>query len=167
MNRRMLLIAFTLLIAGCKGNFEEKENASKKDAKREKTFPVTKTEEEWRKELTDIEFYVLRKAATENPFSSDLLDNKQEGIYVCAGCSTPLFRSEHKFDSGTGWPSFDREIEGNVAYDVDYKIGYKRTEEHCATCGGHLGHVFNDGPISTTGKRHCINGVALNFIPKE
>lgn len=167
MNRKMLLIAFILLITGCKGNSQEKESASNRDTKKEKTFPITKTEEEWRKELTEMEFYVLRKAATENPFTSDLLDNKEEGTYVCAGCSTPLFKSEHKFDSGTGWPSFDREIEGNVAYDVDYKIGYKRTEEHCATCGGHLGHVFDDGPRNTTGKRHCINGVALDFVAKE
>ncbi|HLT49842.1 MAG TPA: peptide-methionine (R)-S-oxide reductase MsrB, partial [Aequorivita sp.] len=88
------------------------------------------------------------------------------GTYVCAGCGTPVFESKHKFDSGTGWPSFDREIKGNVAFSTDKKLGYTRTEEHCATCGGHLGHVFNDGP-ETTGKRHCINGLALNFIPKN
>ncbi|RKN78041.1 peptide-methionine (R)-S-oxide reductase MsrB [Ulvibacterium marinum] len=167
MNSKTLLIAFILLITGCKGNSQEKEIASNPDKKEEKTFPVSKTEEEWRKELNDMEFYVLRKAATENAFSSELLDNKEEGTYVCAGCGTPLFESKFKFDSGTGWPSFDREIEGNVAYDVDYKIGYKRTEEHCATCGGHLGHVFDDGPRNTTGKRHCINGVALDFVAKE
>ncbi len=167
MNIKALLIACILLLTGCKGNSQEKETASNRDTKKEKAFPVSKTEEEWRKELNDMEFYVLRKAATENAFSSDLLDNKKEGTYVCAGCATPLFKSEYKFDSGTGWPSFDREIEGNVAYDVDYKIGYKRTEEHCATCGGHLGHVFDDGPRNTTGKRHCINGVALDFLPKE
>ncbi|WP_425237833.1 peptide-methionine (R)-S-oxide reductase MsrB [Ulvibacterium sp.] len=167
MNRKILLIALILHMTGCKENSQERETASNRDAKKEKTFPISKTEEEWHKELTDIEFYVLRKAATENPFSSDLLDNKEEGTYVCAGCNTPLFKSEHKFDSGTGWPSFDREIEGNVAYDIDYKIGYKRTEEHCSTCGGHLGHVFDDGPRNTTGKRHCINGVALDFVPKE
>lgn len=167
MNIKALLIASILLLTGCKGNSQEKETASNRDTKKEKTFPISKTEEEWRKELNDMEFYVLRKAATENAFSSDLLDNKEEGTYVCAGCATPLFKSEYKFDSGTGWPSFDREIEGNVAYDVDYKIGYKRTEEHCATCGGHLGHVFDDGPRNTTGKRHCINGVALDFVPKE
>ena len=114
--------------------------------------------------LTDAEFYVLRKAATENPFTSDLLENKEKGTYVCAGCGTELFKSDTKFKSGTGWPSFYQEIEGNIAFDVDYKIGYKRTEEHCATCGGHLGHVFEDGP-EPTGERHCINGVALKFVP--
>ena len=110
-----------------------------------------------------MQYYVLRNAGTERAFSSDLNKNYDKGTYYCAACQTPLFKSDHKFDSGTGWPSFDREIKGNVSYDVDYNLGYARSEEHCATCGGHLGHVFNDGPRETTGKRHCINGVALQF----
>ena len=138
--------------------------AVKTETKTEKTFPVTKTKAEWKKDLAPDEYYVLREAATESPFSSDLLKNKAKGTYVCAGCDTPVFKSETKFDSGTGWPSFYQEITGNVAYDVDYKVGYERTEEHCATCGGHLGHVFKDGP-KPTGLRHCINGVALHFVP--
>ncbi|RUA10249.1 MAG: peptide-methionine (R)-S-oxide reductase [Flavobacteriia bacterium] len=162
MGKRLLLIVLVVL-SGCKGHTQEKEN--KKKTEKETTFKVNKTDAEWRAELTDMEYQVLRKAATERAFSSDLLDNKQKGTYVCAGCGTPLFKSEHKFDSGTGWPSFDREIKGNVAYDVDYKIGVARSEEHCAVCGGHLGHVFDDGPRNTTGKRHCINGAALDFIP--
>ncbi|WP_108425449.1 peptide-methionine (R)-S-oxide reductase MsrB [Flagellimonas amoyensis] len=162
MGKRLLLIVLVVL-SGCKGHTQEKEN--KKKAEKETTFKVNKTDAEWRAELTEMEYYVLRKAATEHAFSSDLLDNKQKGTYVCAGCGTPLFKSEHKFDSGTGWPSFDREIKGNVAYSVDYNIGVARSEEHCATCGGHLGHVFDDGPRKTTGKRHCINGAALDFIP--
>ncbi|MDC6386943.1 peptide-methionine (R)-S-oxide reductase [Flagellimonas taeanensis] len=162
MGKRLLLVVLVVL-SGCKGHTQEKEN--KKKAEKETTFKVNKTDAEWRAELTDMEYQVLRKAATEHAFSSDLLDNKQKGTYVCAGCGTPLFKSEHKFDSGTGWPSFDREIKGNVAYSVDYKIGMARTEEHCAVCGGHLGHVFDDGPRKTTGKRHCINGAALDFIP--
>ncbi|KPM30441.1 Peptide methionine sulfoxide reductase MsrB [Croceitalea dokdonensis DOKDO 023] len=165
MKKYGLLLTLVTLVA-CQGT-SQKNNTAQASNTEDNVFSVTKTDEEWRKELTEMEYYVLRKAATENAFSSDLLNNKEKGTYVCAGCATPLFRSENKFKSGTGWPSFDQEIEGNVAYDVDYKIGYARTEEHCATCGGHLGHVFNDGPSETTGKRHCINGVALDFVPDE
>ncbi len=158
------IFIFLLLLTSCKGVSQEKEisaNAEKEN------FKVSKTEAEWRAQLTDMQFYVLRKAGTENAGTSELLDNKEKGTYVCAGCNTPLFDSDRKYNSGTGWPSFDKEIIGNVAFDVDYKIGYARTEEHCATCGGHLGHVFEDGPSNTTGKRHCINGAALKFVPKK
>ncbi|WP_276165917.1 peptide-methionine (R)-S-oxide reductase MsrB [Zobellia alginiliquefaciens] len=161
-----ILIVIGFALVGCQGNSQKKEIAQETTEKKESNFSVVKTEAEWQKELTPEEFYVLRKAATENPFTSDLLDNKKEGTYVCAACGTELFKSNTKFKSGTGWPSFYEEIKGNVAYDVDYKIGYKRTEEHCATCGGHLGHVFEDGP-EPTGLRHCINGVALDFVPAE
>ncbi|WP_136467927.1 peptide-methionine (R)-S-oxide reductase MsrB [Flagellimonas onchidii] len=155
-----------LIFSGCKGISQKNQNQMEETKNKEEVvYEVTKTDAEWRAELTEDEYYVLRKAATERPFTSELLENKDKGTYVCAGCATPLFRSENKYRSGTGWPSFDLEIEGNVAYDVDYDIGYKRTEEHCATCGGHLGHVFDDGPRRTTGKRHCINGIALDFIP--
>ncbi|MGB5227010.1 MAG: peptide-methionine (R)-S-oxide reductase MsrB [Eudoraea sp.] len=160
-------VCIILLISmGCKGVSQEKEAVTEKGEEQKEAFKVVKSEEEWRKELTEMQFYILRKAGTENPGSSELLKNKMAGTYVCVGCGTALFKSEYKFDSGTGWPSFDREIEGNVAFDVDYKIGYKRTEEHCAVCGGHLGHVFEDGPRETTGLRHCINGAALQFVPE-
>ena len=154
------IIALALLFVGC-------GNAQKKDVAKAETYSVSKTNAEWKEILTAEEYHILREAGTERPFSSELNSNKEKGTYVCAACQTPLFKSEHKFDSGTGWPSFDRAIGDNVAYDTDYKIGYARTEEHCATCGGHLGHVFNDGPKDTTGKRHCINGDALDFIADE
>ncbi len=144
----------------CNSSAQKKEGKTQK-----KEFKVTKTDAEWKAELTAAQYNVLRKAGTERAFSSPLNNNHDVGTYVCAACKTPLYRSEHKFDSGTGWPSFDRVIEGNVAFSTDTKIGYLRNEEHCATCGGHLGHVFDDGPRKTTGKRHCINGDALEFVP--
>ncbi len=142
-------------------------SAQKESTSKEHTYSITKTEAEWKQQLTSEQYYVLRDAGTERPFSSPLNKEYSTGTFHCAACNTPLFKSEHKFDSGTGWPSFDREIEGNVAFSTDYDLGYARTEEHCAICGGHLGHVFNDGPRKTTGKRHCINGVALKFVPEE
>ena len=131
-----------------------------------KKYKVEKTKEEWKEKLTPKQFYVLREAGTERPFTSKLNKLYEKGTYVCAGCETALYESDHKFDSGTGWPSFDRGIKKNIELDVDYKIGYKRTELKCNTCGGHLGHSFNDGPSETTGERHCINGVALKFVPE-
>ena len=158
-------MALLVLFASCKGTSQEKEMPTASKTKQQTEFKVQKTKEEWKKELTDAQYYVLREAATENPFSSDLLKNKKKGTYVCAACGTPLFKSETKFDSGTGWPSFYQEIDGNVGYEIDNTYGV-RTEEHCATCGGHLGHVFEDGP-EPTGLRHCINGVALKFEPAK
>lgn len=154
-------IILTLLII----SFSCNSNAQKKKQEEIKKYSVTKTDDEWKKQLTAEQYYVLRQQGTENRFSSPLNKNHEKGTYVCAACNTPLFYSEHKYDSGSGWPSFDKEIKGNVAFSSgsDYYYGI---EEHCAVCGGHLGHVFNDGPKNTTGLRHCINGVALKFIPK-
>ena len=140
-------------------------SAQKKEAT--ETFKVVKTDAEWKSQLTDLQYYVLREAGTERAFTSPLDKNYAAGTYVCAACETPLFESEHKYDSRSGWPSFDRPIKGSVTFSVDYNIGYARNEEHCSVCGGHLGHVFDDGPRETTGQRHCINGAALKFIPKK
>ncbi|MCW9038418.1 peptide-methionine (R)-S-oxide reductase MsrB [Altibacter sp.] len=157
--KQLPIIALTLLFISCNSSAQDKEVAQE--------FPVTKTEAEWKAALSEMEYYVLREEGTERPFSSELNKIYEPGTYVCAACETPLFEGKHKFDSGTGWPSFDRAIEGNVAYSTDTNLGYTRVEEHCATCGGHLGHVFEDGPEDTTGKRHCINGAALDFIPMK
>lgn len=136
-------------------------------AQSKKTYKISKTNTEWKTLLTPKQYYVLREAGTEHQNSSPLNKNYSKGLYVCAACKTPLYKSENKYDSGSGWPSFDSAIKKNVELDIDYKIGYARTELKCNTCGSHLGHAFNDGPENTTGKRHCINGVALDFIPKK
>ena len=128
------------------------------------TFEVTRTPEEWRKLLTPEQYAVLRQEDTERPFTSPLNKEHRKGTFVCAGCDLPLFLSETKFDSGTGWPSFYAPIDGAVAQRTDYTFGIVRDEVHCRRCGGHLGHVFNDGP-KPTGLRYCMNGVALKFIP--
>jgi len=120
------------------------------------------TEAEWRAKLTPEQFYVLRKHGTERPGSSPLNEEHRAGVFKCAGCGTPVYRSETKFDSGTGWPSFFAPIEGAIETSTDFKLIYPRTEVHCRVCGGHLGHVFKDGP-KPTGLRYCMNGVAMNF----
>ncbi len=130
----------------------------------ESTAPIQKTEAEWKQILANEQFFVLRKEATERPFTSPLNAEKRAGVFVCAGCTLPLFSSQMKFESGTGWPSFFTSIPGHLATKQDLQMIVPRTEYHCVRCGGHQGHVFDDGPQPTC-QRWCNNGVALKFIP--
>jgi len=129
---------------------------------------VKKSEQEWRQDLTPEQYEVVRQKGTEAPFTSELNDVKEPGQFVCVACGQPLFDSDNKFDSGTGWPSFDRPMDGeNVETAADNSLLMKRTEVLCSRCDAHLGHVFDDGPQDTTGQRYCINGCALEFKPEE
>jgi peptide-methionine (R)-S-oxide reductase len=130
------------------------------------TYEIEKSREQWREQLSPERYAVLRQAATEAPFTGSLLHVDENGVFTCGGCGQPLFRSEQKFDSGTGWPSFDAFEPGSIVEHSDRKMLFKRTEVLCARCGGHLGHVFKDGPTST-GLRYCINSVAIDFRPDE
>ncbi|MDT0644298.1 peptide-methionine (R)-S-oxide reductase MsrB [Zunongwangia sp. F363] len=155
--KKIIFLLLATIMMSCNGNAQKKKSSE--------NFEVSKTEKEWKQELTNAEFQVLRKAATEPAFSSDLNNIKKPGTFICAACGNELYKTENKFMSGTGWPSFDRPVEGGVELGRDTKLGYTRDEVHCAKCGGHLGHVFDDGPRETTGKRYCMNGVAMNFVP--
>lgn len=125
-------------------------------------YPFNKTEEEWKKELSEEQYRILRQKGTERPFTGEYNIHSENGIYKCMACQVPLFKSTSKFDSGCGWPSFDESIEGSVEYIKDTTHGMIRTEILCTNCGSHLGHIFNDGPTAT-GQRYCVNSVSIGF----
>ena len=146
--------------------FEEMSETSFLNSKGEKIEKVFKSTEEWKKQLSKMEYYVLREKGTERAHTGDLLNVKKDGIYTCAACGLDLFASDTKYESGTGWPSFYKPLDStHILEDTDYNLGYARTEVLCKKCGGHLGHVFNDGP-KPTGLRYCLNPVSLNFKEK-
>lgn len=163
MNRRQFIhISLALGLSLLLSPFAQAANTRKKTMLEK----IQKTDDQWRALLTPEQYQVMRGGGTEPPFSSKLNDEYGRGTYVCAACDLPLFNSETKFDSGTGWPSFFSPIEDHTETSRDFKLIIPRTEYHCARCGGHQGHVFNDGP-EPTGQRWCNNGVALRFIPAD
>lgn len=151
----MIILLATIAIS-CNGNAQHKNPVE--------GIKIKKTDKEWKKELSAKEYHVLRQAGTERAFSSKYNHFEEKGTFVCAACGNELYSSENKFDSGTGWPSFDRAVKND---NVVYRPDGGAQEVLCANCGGHLGHMFHDGPARTTGKRHCINGVALNFVASK
>lgn len=134
--------------------------------KKEMKPSIVKTEAEWKAQLTPEQYQVLREKSTERAFTGEYWDHFEKGNYVCAACNNVLFSSEMKFESDCGWPSFDKAVKGSVKYNEDFSFGMARTEVVCAKCGGHLGHVFDDGPKETTGKRFCTNSVSVKFVPE-
>jgi len=156
-----LIIAFSFI--ACNGNSQTDQSIQKPKSTMSDTDKVVKTEEEWKKVLSPQQYEVLREKGTEAPFSGKYYLHKEKGVYVCAACGAELFRSDTKFDSGCGWPSFFDAIDSSkIVYTKDMSHGMVRTEITCAKCGGHLGHVFDDGP-APTGTRYCINSLSIDF----
>ncbi|WP_196886730.1 peptide-methionine (R)-S-oxide reductase MsrB [Aureivirga sp. CE67] len=160
--RKIVVLFAMIMLVGCSGNAQQKKEEEAKPK-----FPLERTDAEWKKILTPEQYFVLRQKGTEKPFNNKYDKFYKDGVYVCAADSTKLFLSEHKYDSGSGWPAFDTAIRKDIYIAKDNSYGLSRDEVLCATCGGHLGHVFDDGPINTTGIRYCINSAALQFIPKD
>ncbi|MHC5353044.1 peptide-methionine (R)-S-oxide reductase MsrB [Myroides sp. LJL115] len=158
-----ILLLFLLIGLSCLACQQKDTTQNSQQMKKDKNT----SEEQWKKDLSPEQFYVLRQKGTEPPFSGKYNNLYEKGTYHCAGCNTLLFDSETKFDAHCGWPSFDKAIEGSVEYIEDFSHGMNRVEVICANCKGHLGHVFEDGPIETTGNRYCMNSVSLKFQPGE
>ena len=155
-----------MAILGAGGLFKSLTGGGAAEAAADEQFPVSKPPAEWRQQLTPEQYYVLREHGTERAGTSPLNNEKRSGTFVCAGCEQDLFASNTKYESGTGWPSFWQPLEGAVGTTEDRAFFMTRTEVHCSRCGGHLGHVFEDGP-KPTGLRYCMNGVAMNFRPES
>jgi peptide-methionine (R)-S-oxide reductase len=156
MRNKLFILLILFLVISCQG--QDKTKNSK--------LEIQKSEAQWKKELTPEQFEVLREKGTERPFSGKYVNTFEKGTYVCAACANLLFYSDAKFHSDCGWPSFDKAIKGSVTYITDSSFGMSRTEVNCAKCGGHLGHVFDDGPTKT-GQRFCTNSVSVKFIPSK
>ncbi|MEZ0006289.1 peptide-methionine (R)-S-oxide reductase [Flavobacterium sp. 28YEA47A] len=161
MKHYIVLLVSLFAFISCQS--QEKKEISKKET----AGQVQKTDAEWKKELTPEQYEVLRKKGTERAFTGEYYNHFEKGKYVCAACGNVIFNSSAKFHSDCGWPSFDQAIKGSVIYKEDTSFGMVRTEVICAKCGGHLGHVFDDGPSETTGKRFCTNSVAIKFVPDK
>lgn len=169
--KKIILVLIALIsLTSCQGQEKKKVETKKETAQlpvKMQGLDMKTTDDEWRKVLTEEEYAILRQKATERPFTGEYYKHFEKGVYVCAACGNPLFKSDAKFDSSCGWPSFDQAIEKSVIYKEDTTHGMVRTEVMCANCGGHLGHVFDDGPEETTGNRFCTNSVSIKFIPAK
>lgn len=157
--KNLFLVLLIITVQSCQSQKKEKAQPMK--------APIEKTDAEWKAQLSDVEYEVLRNKGTERAFTGEYYNHFKKGKYVCAGCGNDLFLSQMKFESDCGWPSFDKAIEGSVIYKKDTSFGMSRTEVMCAKCNGHLGHVFDDGPRETTGQRFCTNSVSVKFVPEE
>lgn len=157
--KNLFLVLLVITVQSCQSQKKEKVKTMKP--------AIEKTDAEWKAQLSDVEYEVLRNKGTERAFTGEYYNHFEKGKYVCAACGNDLFLSQMKFESDCGWPSFDKAIEGSVIYKTDTSFGMTRTEVMCAKCNGHLGHVFDDGPRETTGQRFCTNSVSVKFIPEE
>ena len=163
MKKIAMLFTVLFLVSSCQAQEKKKKIAPTDQI----NYKITKTDADWKKELTSEQYEVLRNKGTERAFTGEYVNNFQKGTYVCAACNNLLFMSDAKFHSDCGWPSFDKAVKGSVVYIKDESFGMVRTEVNCANCGSHLGHVFDDGPTDTTGKRFCTNSISVKFLPEK